>query len=35
MQLLTEHLWSESYDRPVDDIFTIQREVALGDRIGS
>ncbi|HJW29575.1 MAG TPA: hypothetical protein VJ508_10045, partial [Saprospiraceae bacterium] len=24
-----EHLWSESYDRPVDDIFTIQREVAL------
>ena len=24
-----EHLWSESYDRPVYDIFTIQREVAL------
>lgn len=24
-----EHLWSESYDRPVDDIFSIQREVAL------
>jgi TolB-like protein len=24
-----EHLWSESYDRPVEDIFTIQREVAL------
>jgi TolB-like protein/class 3 adenylate cyclase len=24
-----EHLWSESYDRPVNDIFTIQREVAL------
>jgi adenylate cyclase len=24
-----EHLWAESYDRPVDDIFSIQREVAL------
>lgn len=23
-----EHLWAESYDRPVDDLFTIQREVA-------
>ncbi len=24
-----EHLWADSYDRPVDDIFSIQREVAL------
>lgn len=24
-----EHRWAESYDRPFDDIFTIQREVAL------
>ena len=24
-----EHLWAESYDRPVDDIFSIQREVAI------
>ncbi len=24
-----EHLWAESYDRPLDDIFSIQREVAL------
>jgi TolB-like protein/class 3 adenylate cyclase len=24
-----EHLWAESYDRPVNDIFAIQREVAL------
>jgi TolB-like protein len=24
-----EHLWAESYDRPVKDIFSIQREVAL------
>lgn len=24
-----EHLWSESFDRPLDDIFAIQREVAL------
>ena len=24
-----EHLWAESYDRPVDDIFLIQREVAI------
>jgi TolB-like protein/class 3 adenylate cyclase/tetratricopeptide (TPR) repeat protein len=24
-----EHRWAESYDRPVDDIFTIQREVSL------
>jgi TolB-like protein/class 3 adenylate cyclase/tetratricopeptide (TPR) repeat protein len=27
--LTDEHLWAESYDRPVDDIFSIQREVAL------
>lgn len=27
--LTDEHRWAESYDRPVDDIFTIQREVAL------
>src|SRR5258706_1507339 len=24
-----EHLWADSYDRPVDDFFSIQREVAL------
>ncbi|TAL44060.1 MAG: hypothetical protein EPN92_09365 [Chitinophagaceae bacterium] len=24
-----EHLWAESYDRPVNDIFSIQREVAV------
>ncbi len=24
-----EHLWAESYDRPVKDIFSIQREVAM------
>ena len=24
-----EHLWADSYDRPLDDIFSIQREVAL------
>jgi TolB-like protein/class 3 adenylate cyclase/Flp pilus assembly protein TadD len=24
-----EHLWAESYDRPVNDIFSIQREVAM------
>lgn len=24
-----EHLWADSYDRPMDDIFSIQREVAL------
>jgi TolB-like protein/class 3 adenylate cyclase/Tfp pilus assembly protein PilF len=24
-----EHIWADSYDRPVNDIFTIQREVAL------
>ena len=24
-----EHLWAESYDRPVDDLFSIQREVAI------
>jgi tetratricopeptide (TPR) repeat protein len=24
-----EHLWADSYDRPVNDIFSIQREVAL------
>ena len=24
-----EHLWADSYDRPVDDIFSIQREVAI------
>lgn len=24
-----EHLWAESYDRPINDIFSIQREVAL------
>jgi adenylate cyclase len=24
-----EHIWAESYDRPVNDIFTIQREVAI------
>jgi len=24
-----EHLWADSYDRPVSDIFSIQREVAL------
>ncbi len=24
-----EHIWADSYDRPMNDIFTIQREVAL------
>jgi TolB-like protein/class 3 adenylate cyclase/lipoprotein NlpI len=24
-----EHLWADSYDRPLDDIFSIQREVAV------
>jgi len=24
-----QHIWAESYDRPMNDIFTIQREVAL------
>lgn len=24
-----EHLWADSYDRPIKDIFTIQREVAM------
>jgi adenylate cyclase len=27
--LTDEHRWAESYDRPVDDIFSIQREVAI------
>jgi adenylate cyclase len=27
--LTDEHLWAESYDRPLNDIFSIQREVAL------
>jgi TolB-like protein/class 3 adenylate cyclase len=24
-----DHMWAESYDRPVEDLFTIQREVAM------
>ena len=24
-----DHLWAESYDRPANDIFSIQREVAV------
>lgn len=27
--LSDEHMWAESYDRPVNDIFSIQREVAI------
>ena len=23
------HIWAESYDRPVSDLFSVQREVAL------
>ncbi len=26
---MDEHIWAESYDRPMNDIFSIQREVAL------
>ena len=26
------HLWSEKYDRDLDDIFAIQDEIALADR---
>ena len=27
--VMDEHIWAESYDRPMNDIFSIQREVAL------